>query len=184
VGVVAGAAGVQRLGCWAVGAALGPEGQRCGGPRPLRVVAEASCSPAACLNALVAAGVTGLSRRRQAAVGGDAPAPGVGPRRRGRPRQQGPAWPLAPRRRGAARTALLGPIDGQAERLQVGWRDAWRRDVPCQGRVVILAMKPEPLPVASPDLTLPPAVISQRSAARLPIERSLRELQPSGGLGD
>lgn len=64
------------------------------------------------------------------------------------------------------------------------WRDRWRRDVTCQVRVVVIATAPVPILVVSTDLTLPPAVIIQLYAARLPMELSLRDLQPYGGLGD
>ena len=154
------------------------------GNRPWRVVAAASCSQASVLKPRLAAGSTGSSRWRQDAVGWDEPAPVVGTRPRGRPRQQGPAWKLAPLLGVDAVTALVVPIDGTEERRRVVWRDMWRRDGTCQVRVVVLATAQAPILVVSPDLTRPPAVIIQRSAARCPRELSLRDLQQSCGLGD
>jgi hypothetical protein len=184
VGFVAGAAGVQRLDFWAVVVALVHELQQYVGHRPLRVVADAYFRKAAFLNPLVAAGITVLSRLRKDAVGWDDPAPVVGKRRRGWPRKKGQAWKLATLLRVEARTELIVPIYGQAERLQVVWRDVWLRDVTCKVRVVIIATKREPILLVSTDLTLPPAVIIQLYAARFPIELSLRDLKQYCGLGD
>jgi hypothetical protein len=94
-GVVAGAAGVQRLDCWTVVVARVRELRQSPGDRPLRVVADAHCSTASCLNPRVAAGSTVSSRGRRASVGWEDPAPGDGKRPRGRPRTKGRLWKLA-----------------------------------------------------------------------------------------
>jgi hypothetical protein len=184
LGFVAGAEGVQRLDCWAVVVALVREWRQYVGNRPWRVVADASFSKASFLNPLLAAGITVISRVRKDAVGWDDPAPVVGKRPRGRPRQKGQAWKLATLPGVEAVTALVVTIDGKEERLRVVWRDMWLRDVTCQVRVVVIATEQAPSLLVSTDLTLPPAVILQLDAARFPMELSLRDLKPSGGLGD
>jgi hypothetical protein len=99
LGFVAGRDGGHRLDLWAVVVALVREWPPYVGNRPWRVVADAYCSKAACLNPLGAEGITVMSRLRQDAVGGDDPLPVVGKRRRGRPRKKGRAWKLAHRLR-------------------------------------------------------------------------------------
>jgi hypothetical protein len=151
----------------------------------LRVVADAYFSKASFLNPRLAAGITVISRGfRKDAVGWDDPAPVVGTRPRGRPRQKGQAWQLATLPGVEAVTALVVTIDGKEERLRVVWRDMWLRDVTCQVRVVVIATEHAPILLVSTDLTLPPAVIIQLYAARVPLERSLRDLKQYGGLGD
>jgi hypothetical protein len=152
--------------------------------RPLRVVADAYLSQAAFLNPVDVAGITGLSRRRQDAVGWDDPPPIVGKRSRGRPRKQGRGGKLAHLRGAEPVTARPVAIDGQEERVRVGWREGWLRDVTPKVRGVAIATPGAPLLGVSTDRSLAPAVMIQRYAARVPLELTLRALTPSRGLGD
>jgi Transposase DDE domain len=183
-GFSAGATGVQRLDCWLVVGALVRELPPYVGRRPLRVGADAYFSTAALLNPLLATRITAISRVRTDAVGREDPAPIVGQRPRGRPRKQGRLWKLATWLDVEPVTALTLSIYGQEERLRVVWRDVWVHDVTPKVRVVVVATTREPVLLVSPDLALSPMAIIQLYAARCPMELTLRELQPYGGLGD
>jgi hypothetical protein len=184
VGCVAGADGVRRLDVWLVVVALVQELQHYVGPRPLRVVADASFSQASCLNPRLAPRSTAISRWRTDAVGRADPAPIVGQRPRGRPRQPGRWWRLATWLDVEPLTALTVRIDGQEEPLRVVWREVWWRDVTQQVRVVVLATTRAPILLVSTDLTWSPRAMIPLSAARFPLERTLRDLQQYGGLAD
>jgi len=183
LGVVAGPAGVPRGDGWAVVVALGRERRPSVGTPPWRVVADAYLSKASFLKPLVAEGSMVSSRLRKDAVGWDDPVPVVGKRPRGRPRKLGRVWKLATVLQVEPITALTVCIYGQAEHLQVVWRDVWWRDVTHKVRVVVVATKHEPILLVSTDLTRPPAAIVQRYAARFPRELTRRDLKQYYGLG-
>jgi hypothetical protein len=184
LGFVAGADGVQRLDFWTGVIALVLERRQAVGHQAVRVVADAYVSQASVLNPLTAEGIPVISRLRKDAVGWDDPAPVVGKRPRGRPRQWGPAWKLARLLRLEPVTELTVVIYGQEEHVRVVWRDVWLREVTGNVRIVAIATQGEPLLLVSTDLTLPPAVMIQLYAARFPMELTLRDLKPYGGLGD
>ena len=184
LGCVAGAEGIQRLDVWLVVVALVRELQQDIGDRPLRVVADASCSKAAFLHPLIAQGVTVIRRRRKDAVGWDDPAPIVGKRPRGRPRKPGRAWKVAPRLDSEPAVPLTVTIYGKVATVCVACRDVWRRDIPAKMRVVAIATTGGPILLVRTDVTLPPAVLIPLYAARFPLELALRDRKQYGGLGD
>jgi len=183
LGFVAGPEGVPRVDCWAVVVALVRELRQSVGTQPWRVVADAYLSKASFLKPLVAEGSMVSSRLRKDAVGWDDPVPVVGKRPRGRPRKLGRVWKLATVLQVEPITALTVCIYGQAEHLQVVWRDVWWREVTHKVRVVVVATKHEPILLVSTDLTRPPAAIIQRYAARFPRELTRRDLKQYYGLG-
>lgn len=184
LGFVAAPDGVPRLDCWWVVVALVRALPQWVGERPLRVVADAYFRKASCLNSLVAAGITVISRLRKDAVGWDHPAPVVGTRPRDRPRKTGRIWTLARLLAVEPVTELTVVIDGKEARVCVVWRDVWRRDLTSTVRVVAIATKGTPILLVSPDSTLSPAVMIQRYAARFSLELTLRDLKPYMGVGD
>jgi len=178
-GVVAGPAGGRRGAGGAVVGARGRARRPSGGPPRWRVVADAACRHAAVRPPLVAAGRRRSRRRRTAAVGGDAPGPVGDKRPRGRPRPRGRVWTLATVLTVAPITALTVRLDGQAAPRQGVWRDVGWREGTHQGRGVGVAPPQAPLLGVRPDRTRPPEAIIPRSAARLPLERTLRDLKHS-----
>jgi hypothetical protein len=156
---------------------------RCGGAAPGRVVAAAYYAPAPFLNGLRARGRARLSRLRQAAVGGDDPAP-RSPGTRGRKPRDGRKWSLASLLTAETPTRERLTQYGTRTAVVFGGRDVWRRDVAQKGRVVGLAGAQEPLLLGRSDLALSALQIIESDGARVAIALPSRDLQQHFGPGD
>lgn len=170
----------HRMSIWETAIAMISQAAAMLSGAPLCVVMDAYFAKACMMNALIAMGVTLITRLRHDAVGWDDPEY-CG---RGRPPKRGKKWKLAELWKAAPHETVTAHLYGKVVEVSVVVRNLWLRDVSEKVRVVVVEGVQRPILLVCTDLSMSASQILELYAARFSLELVIRDLKGSCGLGD